>query len=267
MDLSSWQPVVEVARTTLPLIAALLLALFAIPARAGGLRIMVAMLGFVVIQAVVVAAAALGFVPTPEHPRVMVLHVPLSAEPTTLLVLTLASALAALAVALVLRSRQRSVSWTGGTPLLAIALGLLGAAVLCVPGALLLGGVERLATYLGIEPLDHIVATSATGLLTLVPLALLCLAAAAVPEVLFRGFLQAELEGHGPVWRAVLANAALYSSAYGVLALVVLATGWVPLAFTFAVGLVCALVSLRGGVLAATLAHGGAVFVLVSGLL
>ncbi|MFB9071658.1 type II CAAX prenyl endopeptidase Rce1 family protein [Citricoccus parietis] len=92
-----------------------------------------------------------------------------------------------------------------------------------------------------------------------------------VEEVLFRGFLQAHLEdnlpGRSGRWRAALLSALIFAAGHLFLAYNLTGVGWPLIAFTLFEGLVCAVIAMRHGVLGATVAHGGAIFLLTSGLL
>ena len=58
----------------------------------------------------------------------------------------------------------------------------------------------------------------------------------------------------------------LFAASHLFLAYTVTGVGWPLVAFTLFEGLVCAVVAMRHGVLGSTVAHGGAILVLASGL-
>ena len=88
-------------------------------------------------------------------------------------------------------------------------------------------------------------------------------------EVLFRGCIQGVIEekgGSSPL-RSALCSAILFSALHSFLATSVTALGFPIIAFTLYEGLVASLLRWRSGLLASTLAHGGAIFLLASGRL
>jgi membrane protease YdiL (CAAX protease family) len=98
-----------------------------------------------------------------------------------------------------------------------------------------------------------------------VPLLVFALLGNAYEELLFRGMLQQRLMAHMSAARAVVVSGALFSLCHAWLALIVTRAGLPVLVFTLVEGLVAGLVYRRAGLLAATLAHGLAIFVLASG--
>ncbi|MFC4013824.1 type II CAAX prenyl endopeptidase Rce1 family protein [Nonomuraea purpurea] len=139
----------------------------------------------------------------------------------------------------------------------------LAAVVLGVGGGLLAAGPVLLLSLF--TPLSERGGAVAAGLLPV--LLFFCLAGNLAEEVLFRGFLQGHLErGGGDAGRAALLSALLFAACHVFLASTVTGVGWPLLAFTLVEGLICAYLRLRRGVLAATLAHGSAIFLLSAGL-
>ena len=84
----------------------------------------------------------------------------------------------------------------------------------------------------------------------------------ALEEVLFRGMLQGHLEQHTSALRAALSSAVAFAACHAFLALSVTQVGWPILAFTLIEGLVCALLRMRYGILAAIAAHGTAILLI-----
>lgn len=84
----------------------------------------------------------------------------------------------------------------------------------------------------------------------------------ALEEVLFRGYLQGYLEQQVTPLRAALISGVAFAACHAFLALSVTQLGWPVLLFTLIEGLACALVRMRYGVLAATLAHGTAILLI-----
>ena len=84
----------------------------------------------------------------------------------------------------------------------------------------------------------------------------------ALEEVLFRGLLQGHLERHASPLHAALGSALAFAACHVFLALTVTQAGWPVLVFTLLEGLVCALLRLRHGVLAAIAAHAAAILLI-----
>jgi len=85
-------------------------------------------------------------------------------------------------------------------------------------------------------------------------------------EVLFRGYVQGYLERHVSPVRAAFLSGASFAFFHIFLATTVTNTGMPVLGFTLYEGLLCAFVRLRWGVAASTVAHGGAIFLIASGI-
>jgi len=66
--------------------------------------------------------------------------------------------------------------------------------------------------------------------------------------------------------RAALASGAMVAAGHAFLAVTLTNIGWPILVFTLYEGIVAALVRMRFGLVAATLTHGGAIFLLASGI-
>jgi len=100
----------------------------------------------------------------------------------------------------------------------------------------------------------------------LVPLFWFCLTGNFLEEALFRGYFQGYLERQVTPLRAALLSGVFFSACHVFLATTVTEVGWPLLVFTLYEGVVAGLVRSRFGVLASTLGHGGAIFLLASGL-
>lgn len=137
----------------------------------------------------------------------------------------------------------------------ALLTGLAGAAVVLAPFALLYTGVP-------------VTGRGGTVPASLLPaLAVLAYGGNLLEEVLFRGFLQGHLARHHSAARTVLLSGLFFAAGHVFLASTVTDVGWPLLLFTLVEGLVCAEVARRQGVLAATVTHGTVIFVMASGLL
>jgi membrane protease YdiL (CAAX protease family) len=97
-------------------------------------------------------------------------------------------------------------------------------------------------------------------------LALLALLGNFLEELLFRGFLQGLVEQHVGARRAILISGTFFAACHTFLALSVTSIGWPVLLFTLYEGTLAAWVRTRFGLIAATLTHGGLIFLLSSGL-
>ncbi|NUL49440.1 CPBP family intramembrane metalloprotease [Cellulosimicrobium funkei] len=198
-------------------------------------------------------------------------------DPVALLVLAVASLALVGAILLACRDLRWTVLWTGRRWWASVLVGLLGGALIVLPFLFLYGTIgqwipalQSVAPALTVPavPVDQRGGVVAGGVL--VALAVFALCGNLVEEVLFRGFLQAHLEDQLPGrmgrWRAALLSALTFAAGHLALAFLLTDLGWPILAFTFLEGLVCAVIALRHGVLGATVAHAGAIFMLASGL-
>ncbi|TDE51524.1 CPBP family intramembrane metalloprotease [Nonomuraea mesophila] len=129
------------------------------------------------------------------------------------------------------------------------------------------GGVLAAAPILLLSLPTPMAARGGAVAVTLLPVLLaFSLAGNLAEEVLFRGFLQGRLEQHNDAVRAAVLSALLFAACHAFLASTVTDVGWPLLAFTLYEGLICAFLRLRGGVIAAALAHGLAIFLLAGAL-
>ncbi|SEK17206.1 MULTISPECIES: CPBP family intramembrane glutamic endopeptidase [unclassified Variovorax] len=142
--------------------------------------------------------------------------------------------------------------WKGVRPVPSLLWGVAGAMAISVVAA-------ALKAAAGLPSLP------APDTALVVPLLVFALLGNAYEELLFRGMLQQRLMAHMPAARAVVVSGALFSLCHAWLALIVTRAGLPVLVFTLVEGLVAGLVYRRAGLLAATLAHGLAIFVLGSG--
>lgn len=141
-----------------------------------------------------------------------------------------------------------------GSRFQAIAGGLLGAALIAGP---------VIAYYHTLSAADRLPAMP----LTLWPAMLvLCLLGNFLEEALFRGWFQGLMARDGNPRRAALDSALFFALFHVFLALTVTDIGWPIIAFTFYEGLIAAHVCMRLGLVAATLTHGVAIFLLAAGL-
>lgn len=84
-------------------------------------------------------------------------------------------------------------------------------------------------------------------------------------EVLFRGMFQEYMHKYVKPWHAIVLSGLLFSVGHTFLAITVTDLGMLVLLFTLVEGLMCALVYHRYGLLASTVTHGLAIFILAVG--
>jgi hypothetical protein len=148
----------------------------------------------------------------------------------------------------------RSRSWrdvTGG-----VALGVVAAGVIAAPLLLVYSGVP-IAERGGAVASRLLPAALAAALLGNL-----------YEELLFRGFLQGYLLRRFALTplHAAVASAVAFAAGHSFLAVTVTDVGAPLLLFVFYEGLICALVRMRRGTIPAAIAHGGAIFLLVGGV-
>jgi len=150
------------------------------------------------------------------------------------------------------RSSRGNIIWKGKNIPASIAIGIAGALVVSLIAAALKHGLS----------LPDIPAPR-TALLPVI--LLFALAGNAYEEMLFRGLLQGELCKHMPALKAVVTSGFIFCLCHSFLATNITHIGLPIYVFTLIEGIVAGVVCIRGGLLAATIAHGGAIFVLGSG--
>ncbi|GAA3929568.1 hypothetical protein GCM10023085_08680 [Actinomadura viridis] len=128
-------------------------------------------------------------------------------------------------------------------------------------GVLAAGPVLLLAT---LQPLHERGGEVAATLLPM--LLVFALAGNLLEEVLFRGFLQGRLDETFGATRAALLSGLLFAACHSFLASTVTDVGASLLLFTLYEGLICAFLRNRRGVIASTVAHGLAIFLLAGAL-
>ncbi|MCC5895191.1 MAG: CPBP family intramembrane metalloprotease [Alkalibacterium sp.] len=144
--------------------------------------------------------------------------------------------------------------WISDKRTASIVVGIAGAALVSAPFLLMYNTIP-------IEQRGEAVATT-----LLLPLFILTIFGNFMEEVLFRGYLQGYFETITSPWRAVLLSGLFFSIGHIFLAITVTDIGMMILIFTLYEGLICACVRLKHGIIAATLTHGLAIFILASGI-
>jgi len=102
----------------------------------------------------------------------------------------------------------------------------------------------------------------------LIPLLLMTMLGNLYEETIFRGYFQGFLESTGLVkpLHAALLSGVMFGFGHIFLALTVTNVGYSLLLFALYEGIIASLVRMRYGVIPATVTHGGAIFILASGL-
>lgn len=146
------------------------------------------------------------------------------------------------------------IVWWRGARIPAIVSGIAGAFIVFLPFVFLYAGSD----------LQSRGGMVAAGLIA--PIAVMAFAGNFLEETLFRGFFQGIMETHTGSVRAALASGVMFAAGHVFLAVTLTSIGWPILIFTLYEGTVAALVRMRFGLAAATLTHGGAIFLLASGI-
>ncbi|MBX7059111.1 MAG: CPBP family intramembrane metalloprotease [Leptospirales bacterium] len=149
--------------------------------------------------------------------------------------------------------RERLV-YLRGNRVLALAIGLGGAALIVSPFLFLYSGVapEARGGAVSLERLPYLFFFALCG--------------AFYEETLFRGYLQGWIEVDLSPLRGVAVSTVTFAIAHLFLAYTVTDVGWPVVLFGLFEGAVCAVVRWRSGLLASTLSHGLATFLLSFGL-
>jgi membrane protease YdiL (CAAX protease family) len=153
------------------------------------------------------------------------------------------------------RENRPLFKWTRGNVPLGLLWGLGGVVVVVAPLAVLYQFVP-LESRGGPVPIQ------------IVP-AVLCFALLGnlLEEALFRGYVYGYLAQQMTPLRAGVASGVVFAFCHIYLAATVTGVGYPLLVFTLWEGVIAGIVGSRGGVLSSTLTHGGAIFLLSSGLI
>ena len=154
------------------------------------------------------------------------------------------------------RELGKLVTWMKGQSLYAILTGLAGTIAVVFPLVI----VYRFTPIAGRG--GHV------GTELLIPLLVVALLGNLYEETLFRGFFQGYLEKvmEVPAVRAAILSGVAFAFCHVFLALTVTNVGYPLLAFALYEGVIAGLVRMRAGTIPATITHGGAIFILSSGL-
>jgi len=239
-----------------PGFALLVVAIALIPVRHIGIRVVVAIMGFLFVRDAMTSAGLWEFGATGHGAA----WVRFGAEPIAYWLL---AAMSGATIVVLLwglgATARRRLTWFGSSGWQTVLWGLLGAVVVVLPFSLL---------YLG-TPIEE--RGGAVAVAALPALLAMALVGNALEELLFRGYLYDELAGAGSSarrseLRAAVATGVLFAAGHLHLAMLITDVGLPLIVFVLVEGLVCGLVRLRGGIVGATITHGLAIFVLASGL-
>ena len=174
--------------------------------------------------------------------------------PLLLVILGVASGVTAGAVLFFDRELRELIVWFRGGKFLAVVAGLSTAAVVAAPLLIEYRWVD--VTVRGGEVAPSL----------LLPLACMAFFGNFLEETLFRGLFYGHMERISTPLRAALLSGVLFAFAHVFLAFTVTDAGIPLLLFCLWEGTICGLVRMKWGLVAATLAHGGAIFLLSAGL-
>jgi hypothetical protein len=152
---------------------------------------------------------------------------------------------------------HRYISWIKGRWLISIPMGIAGAFLAYLP-------LVFFHMNTPIESRGGIVAPS-----LYLPIFLIAFFANFMEETLFRGFFQGYLDRDEglPAWRSILLSGIMFPFCHIFLALTVTDIGMNLLIFALYEGIICAILNHKYGLIAATLTHGGAIFLLSTGII
>jgi membrane protease YdiL (CAAX protease family) len=152
------------------------------------------------------------------------------------------------------RENRPLVRWTRGKALAGFLWGLGGAVVVVVP-LMIVYRFTPIESRGGQVPLQNVPAILVFALLGNL-----------LEEILFRGYVSGWLAQRMAPVRAGVASGVVFAFCHIFLALTVTGVGYPMLVFCLWEGVIAGVVGAKAGVLSSTLTHGGAIFVLSSGL-
>lgn len=177
-----------------------------------------------------------------------------TAEPSVLVDLGLAGFAAVFTINVFDPELGRLLVWFRGKPYWAILAGCLGAGLIAGP----VSWVRHVWLHgMPLPPVSYSL---------FVPILVLALLGNFLEEALFRGYFQGLMERNVSPLRAALLSGLFFGFCHTFLATTVTNLGAPLIAFAWYEGTIAGLLRMRYGVMASTLAHGGAIFLLASGL-
>lgn len=153
------------------------------------------------------------------------------------------------------RDNREHLVWLRGNSIWGVLLGMIGSFVVIAPFLL---GYARIEIGARGGPVARSL---------LLPILIFALLANLFEETLFRGYALSYFDQRQPPLMAGISSGLAFAVCHTFLAITVTGVGMPLLAFTLWEGTIAGLVGAKYGVLPATLTHGGAVFLLSSGLL
>lgn len=178
----------------------------------------------------------------------------LHSDPWFLVAFGLACVGMSLALYFLDRDNQPLIQWMHGRPLVGMAWGVAGAAVVVAP-------LVAVYQYTSIEsrggavPVENVPAILVFALLGNL-----------FEETLFRGYVFGQLSQWTPRLQAGIASGVVFAFCHIYLATTVTGVGYPLLLFTLWEGVIAGVVGAKGGVIPSTVTHGVAIFLLSSGL-
>jgi membrane protease YdiL (CAAX protease family) len=179
----------------------------------------------------------------------------LHGDPAFLAIFGVACLGLSLAVYFLDRPNQSLLQWTRGRVLAGLLLGGCGAVVVIVP-LFVIYQHTSIESRGGQVPLNNVPAILVFALLGNL-----------LEEALFRGYVYGQLAHTMSPLKAGIASGVVFSFCHIYLAITVTDAGYALLVFTLWEGMIAGIVGAKSGVLPATLTHGGAIFLLSSGLI
>ena len=153
------------------------------------------------------------------------------------------------------RANQSLFKWTRGNVPFGLLWGIAGAAVVVAPFVAIYQ-FTAIEARGGLVPVQNIPAIFAFALLGNL-----------LEEALFRGYVLGHLEESRSPLKAGVSSGVVFAFCHIYLATTVTGIGYPLLVFTLWEGIIAGIVGAKGGVIPATLTHGGTIFLLSSGLI
>lgn len=232
----------------LPGFILLMLTYFLLPYRSIAFRIFLLVTGFILLRD---AMTPIGFWKLGNSDGIVWMR--FIEDPAILFILSGTSLLLTLAIIWMNPRLKAYIIWFGRSKISSLFIGIIGAVIVTGPFLILYG-------FVPIEARGGIVNPN-----ILIPLFTLALFGNFMEEVLFRGYIQGYFEQMTGRWRAAILSGFLFALGHIFLATTVTDLGMIVLLFTLYEGIVCAIVRMNHGVIASTVTHGLAIFVLSSG--
>jgi CAAX protease family protein len=179
----------------------------------------------------------------------------LASDPWFLVLFAISCATISLGLYFFDRDNRPLFQWTRGNIPRGLLWGLLGAIIVVAPLAVIYR-FTPLDTRGGAVPLAHLPA-----------ILLFAVLGNLLEEAIFRGYVFGWLAEQMTPLKAGIASGIVFAFCHSYLATTVTAAGYPLLLFTLWEGIIAGLVGAKGGVLPATLTHGGVIFLLSSGLI